>query len=181
MKFEIETENLILKILTTDNAAQVLDFYMRNQRLFEAFEPMLSDDFYTLSHQENLLNFEYKSTLKLNMVRYYIFEKNNLSNIIGTVSFRNIIRPVYSSATIGYKMDQQYQRKGYCYEAISTLIPHINSEIGIRRFEALVLPDNLPSISLLEKLNFEKEGLLKEKVCIKGRFEDHYLYAKIIK
>lgn len=181
MKFEIETDNLILKILTSDSAPLVLDFYMRNQRLFEAFEPMLSEDFYSLTHQENLLNFEYKSTLKLNMARYYIFEKGNMNNIIGTVSFRNIIRPVYSCATVGYKMDQKYQRKGYCYEALSTLIPMINSEVGIRRFEALVLPDNLPSISLLEKLDFEKEGLLKEKVCIKDRYEDHFLYAKIFK
>ena len=49
----------------------------------------------------------------------------------------------------------------------------------MHRVEAMVMPDNNPSISLLERLNFNKEGHLKDFAQINGKWEDHYLYTYI--
>lgn len=181
MKLELETDHLIIKALTPDWAGDVLTFYKKNIEVFEMYEPIIDENFLSIEHQEHMLTYEQKAMMKLAMVRYYFFEKGNHNQIIGTVSFRNIIKPIYASCTVGYKMDQDYMRKGYCYEALSYLIPYLGKELELHRFEALVMPDNYPSINLLEKLGFEKEGLLREKIRIKGKFEDHYIYSYLVK
>lgn len=177
MKFDLTTEHLELKVLTPNYSSQVLDFYVRNADIFEKYEPLLGEDFYSEKHQRNILEFEYKNILKLSMVRYWIFEKGNPNKIIGTVSYRNIVKPIYSSCTIGYKMDRDFVNKGYCSEAIKATIPSITTELGIHRIEAYVLPSNNPSIHLLEKLGFEKEGLIRDKITIQNQRLDHYLYS----
>ena len=91
MKFELTTDRLILKVLTPDYAPEVLGFYLQNASIFEAYEPIVADNFYTLDHQHKVLSFEYNNAIKLNMIRYFIFEKDNPDKIIGTISYRNII------------------------------------------------------------------------------------------
>ena len=52
-------------------------------------------------------------------------------------------------------------------------------EMSLHRIEAIVMPDNTPSMKLLESLGFEQEGLMREKIYLNGCWQDHYLYAKI--
>ncbi len=177
MRFELSTSRLQLKVLSADSAPLVLDFYNKNSDIFEKYEPINDNNFYTLSHQQKLLDFEYQYILKLSMVRYWIFEKNNPNKIIGTVSFRNIARPIYQSCTVGYKMDREYTNMGYCSEALRLTIPFIAKELDIHRFEAFILPDNEPSIHMVKNLGFQYEGLLRDKIIIGGRRLDHCLYA----
>ncbi len=177
MIFELKTERLELKILGPEAAPMVLKFYKKNKDIFEKYEPVIGDDFYTLAHQEKILEFEHKSILRLMMIRYWIFEKNNPSQIIGTVSYRNILRPIYQSCTIGYKMDRDFTNKGFCSEAIKATIPVLADELGIHRFEALILPDNEPSIHMVEKLGFKYEGILRDKIIIGGERLDHCMFA----
>lgn len=180
MIFEQETDRLLLRILTIDDAPKALAFYQDNAATFEQYEPLVGENFYSLTHQQNLLAYEYQEMLKLRMLRFWLFEKEHPEKIIGTISFHNISPDIYSSTQVGYKMDAHYLRHGYCYEALSYGISFVAREIGIRRFEALVLPDNTPSIRLLEKCNFHREGLLRDKVLLQGEWKDHYLYALIV-
>lgn len=177
MKFEVNTSRLTLKILGPESASMVLEFYKKNRDIFEHYEPVIGEDFYTLDHQKKVLQFEHNNIMKLIMVRYWIFEKGNPNEIIGTVSYRNIVRPIYESCTIGYKMDRDHMNMGYCSEAIEATIPLISSELGIHRFEALILPDNDPSIHMVEKLGFKYEGILRDKIIINGERLDHCMYS----
>jgi ribosomal-protein-alanine N-acetyltransferase len=181
MKLDLETPRLQLRVLNLTDAPKTLEFYKNNAHIFEKYEPIIGENFYTLEHQEHLLSYEYEQILHLHMMRFWIFEKTNPDRIIGTVSFHNITTNIFSSTQVGYKMDVRYWRRGYCYEALTAGIQLISQEIGIRRFEALVLPDNTPSIRLLEKVGFQREGLLKEKILLQHKWRDHYVYAMIIK
>ena len=51
-------------------------------------------------------------------------------------------------------MDKDFRRKGYMYEAISKGMEIMDEELHLHRVEAIVLPDNEPSIALLENLDF---------------------------
>ena len=99
MNLEQTTDRLILRILSADDAEKVLQFYKDNAAIFEQFEPLVGNDFYSLEHQKNLLTYEYQEILKLHMLRFWIFEKDNPDRIIGTVSFHNISPNIYSTAT----------------------------------------------------------------------------------
>lgn len=179
MYFKLSTKRLDLLVLTSEYAPQVLDFYKRNADIFSKYEPLIGDDFFTVEHQRRVLDFEYNNILKMNMIRYWIFEKGKHDKIIGTVSFRNIVRPIYSSCTVGYKIDRDYMNKGYCTEALSYLISYITNDLGLHRIEALILPDNAPSIHLVEKIGFQLEGVLRDKIQIDGKRLDHCMYSYI--
>ena len=50
-------------------------------------------------------------------------------------------------------------------------------ELELRRIEAYCMPDNAPSIRLLESLGFLLEGRLRQYVQINGQYEDHLIYS----
>lgn len=177
--FNLTTDRLYLRVLDEENAPSVLNFFMRNKGYFEQYEPILGEDFYTLDYQQQVLEYEYSCILKGSLIRYWISEKNDPSTIIGTVSYRNIMRPIYSSCTVGYKIDPRYQSKGYCTEALDFTVKHVITSDDIHRIEALVMPDNIPSITLLEKVGFVREGLCKDKILLNNTYFDHYMYAYI--
>ena len=74
-------------------------------------------------------------------------------------------------------MDKAYTGKGYCTEALRAGINIMINDLELHRFEALVLPENAPSIAILENLGFKKEGLLRDKIMIQDKWRDHYLYG----
>jgi ribosomal-protein-alanine N-acetyltransferase len=49
--------------------------------------------------------------------------------------------------------------------------------LKLHRVAAGVMPRNHASKRVLEKLGFQKEGLLRENVCINGVWEDHLQYS----
>lgn len=111
------------------------------------------------------------------MVRYWLFPKADPGKIIGTVSLRNITHGSYNKCEIGYKLSSAYHGEGYAKEGISRVIQLAFTELDLHRIEAFCMPDNEPSINLLESLDFTLEGRLKKYALIRGRYEDHLLFS----
>jgi len=172
-----ETNHLILRVCVRRDAMMVLDFYKRNFEDFAKYEPLSYPQATQLRFHEEILQYEYDSFLKGRNVRFYFFEKENPLKIVGTASYRNITGSYYSSCQLGYKMDRDYRRKGYMHEALELGNRVMFREMSMHRIEAIVMPDNTASIALLEGLGFEREGLLRDKIYLNGRWEDHYQYA----
>ncbi|MBQ9391897.1 MAG: GNAT family N-acetyltransferase [Lachnospiraceae bacterium] len=177
MNFVYETDRLILRICGEEIAEDVLVFDLHNTKEFEAVEPIDVDNFYNIEHHRNILNYEYKKMLQLSVVRFWLYRKEDPDTIIGTICFRNIAKPIYSSCQVGYRMDKAHTGKGYCTEALRAGINIMINDLELHRFEALVLPENAPSIAILENLGFKKEGLLRDKIMIQDKWRDHYLYG----
>lgn len=177
MSFQLTTDRLILQIENADKAAEVLAFYEKNRTLFECFEPTRPKNFYTLAYQKASMQYEYSETLKGKSLRYYIYLKEKPDTIIGSVNFFRLQHEPFSSASIGYKIDASYQGQGYATEACQAAIPVMFSNYKIHRIEARVSPDNIPSIKLLEHLDFRFEGIEYQSVSIKGQYKDHYRYS----
>lgn len=179
MDLYYETERLTLRVLQEDMAQQVLDFYLENKAVFEAREPDRQPNFYTTEYQATLLRAEFQLAMNRNAVRFWIFEKNCPAKIIGTVSFQNIIRSVYQTCQIGYKLGVNYWHRGYAQEAIARALSVVLTELKLHRVEALVLPDNLASIRLLERLGFEWEGICRSCIYLHSGWADHIRYSYI--
>lgn len=177
MKFEHQTEHLLLRVLHPDYAGLVLDFYIRNQDFLEPLEPSRHPNFYTLEFQKSNLSCEYNSFIKSSYMRVWLFEKNSPDIAIGTICFSNFLHGAFCSCMVGYKTDKEHLRRGYMAEALSYLLPLVCKEYHFHRIEAYVMPSNLPSIALLEKLAFKPEGLLRRFAQIQGVWKDHYLYT----
>lgn len=179
MELYYETDRLVLRLLHENSAPEVLDFYKRNKNVFEIWEPDRPRNFYTVEYQTALLKCEFELALKMNAVRFWIFSKTQPDKIIGTVSFQNVMRSVFQSCRIGYKLDPDYWHQGYATEALQAAIPVVFREFKLHRIEALVLPENEPSIRLLEHLGFIREGVCHSCIFLHSRWTDHLQYSLI--
>jgi ribosomal-protein-alanine N-acetyltransferase len=179
MLLQYETNRLLLKVLGPDYAEQVLDFYLEDQELFERYEADRSPNFYTKEHHAHLLEVEYRLILKMQLVRFYVFLKEDPEHIIGTVSLYDLALP-YSRGEVGYKFSSRYHHRGYASEAMEKLIDIAFTELHVHRLCARVLEQNTPSIRLLEALGFKKEGICRDYMCLKGQWLDHLQYSLIV-
>lgn len=72
LKYESQTDRLILKVLTPNYANAVLNFQNRNRESFEAYEPTRPANFYTASYQQAVLKCEWDLALKQQCIRFYV-------------------------------------------------------------------------------------------------------------
>lgn len=170
------TKNLILRVENEDKALNVLDLYVRNPE-FEKYEPTRPNAFYTEEYHEKMLRREYQAYMLGTFLRYYIYKKDNLNTIIGSINF-NIFSQGHSYyAELGYKIDSGYQNQGLAYEACLAGIEVMARDYGISRIDARILPDNLPSIALAKKLGFAFSVLESKSANVLGRYVDVLRYT----
>lgn len=82
-------------------------------------------------------------------------------------------------AEIGYCLSRKHWGNGYMIEAADALIEQGFKRVGLRRIEADIDPRNQPSIRLIERLGFMREGFLRERWMIGGEIADTVLYGLI--
>jgi aminoglycoside 6'-N-acetyltransferase len=103
-------------------------------------------------------------------------ELKSTQAMIGDVAFCTLISDE-QQALIGYSLARPYWRKGYAFEAVSTLLRYLFEERGLHCVIAECDVDNIASWKLLEKLGFRREAYLMENVYFKGRYGSEYHYA----
>jgi len=59
---------------------------------------------------------------------------------------------------IGYILARARQGRGLMTEAVAALVTYCLEDLAVHRIEALIHPDNVPSIRLVERLGFRCEG-----------------------
>jgi ribosomal-protein-alanine N-acetyltransferase len=171
------TDRLVMNVLKPNQTLKTLDYYGRNRDFLKEWEPDRSDSFYTYPYQHELLKQEYEEYKKKSMIRLWIFKKEDRNKAIGNICFSNIIYGNFLSCFLGYKLDKQEINKGYTTEAVKKGISIMFEEYKLHRIEANIIPENIRSIRVVEKLNFEKEGYSKRYLNINGEWRDHIHYA----
>ena len=80
-------------------------------------------------------------------------------------------------AELGYALGREHWGQGLMGEALAILISFAFGDLGLRRLEADVDPRNAPSIRTLERLGFQREGLLRERWEVGGEVQDSALFG----
>lgn len=80
-------------------------------------------------------------------------------------------------AEVGYALGREHWGKGYMAEALPTLLEHAFQTLNMHRLEADVDPRNGPSIRILERLGFQREGFLRERWIINGEIQDSLMFG----
>ena len=96
---------------------------------------------------------------------------------IGEVSIGSVQRGPFQSANVGYWIDEDHAGKGYMPEAVALVLRYAFEELGLHRVEAAIVPRNLPSRRVAEKLGLRNEGTAQRFLQIQGAYEDHIRYA----
>ena len=167
------TDRLELRIIDKTFAPQVLDYFTRNREFLKEWEDVKSEGFFTLGWQESWLERELNAIENGTSLRLWLFKKDDASRTIGTVAFNNIVKGAFLSCHLGYKLDKDEINKGYITEAIRRGIDIAFNEIRLHRIEANIMPKNIRSLRVVEKLGFYNEGLAYKYLKINGKWEDH--------
>ena len=176
VQIQIKGINITLKNLTPKYSKQMLEYYLKNKKHLEKFEPYRDKAFYTLQGQKQMLVEGYKQFIDGTSLDFGIFKEDKL---IGKVKISNIIVGVFKSAFIGYSIDSNYQNNGFMTEAVKLATEYSFNELSLHRLEASVLMDNISSQRVLEKNKFKKIGLNEKYLYINGCWQDHITFYKI--
>lgn len=181
MNYSYETCRLSIRLLepAPQTARQTLDFYSKNRIVFEQYEAMRPEKFYTPICQKAILSAELDLALRQKCFRFWIYEKNRPTHIIGTICFYNIVRTARGRCETGYKFDPRYWHKGYAREAMQFGIELMSGQLDIHRIEAFVVEENAPSIRLLQSLDFRYEGICQKAIKIQSAWREHMLFAHV--
>ncbi|MED5612041.1 MULTISPECIES: GNAT family N-acetyltransferase [unclassified Pseudomonas] len=84
-------------------------------------------------------------------------------------------------AELGYCLARHAQGQGYMNEALRTLLDHAFGDMRLNRLEADIDPRNQASAATLERLGFQREGLLRQRWIVAGEVSDSALYGLLTK
>lgn len=87
--------------------------------------------------------------------------------LAGNVSLTNI-NAMMRTAEIAYGLDEAHHGRGLGTAAVRLLVERVFAETDLRKLVAYVHDENVPSLRLLERLGFQREGLLREHYLIEG-------------
>jgi ribosomal-protein-alanine N-acetyltransferase len=176
---KLESKRIILRLACLDDVPAIIRYYTENKIHLAPFEPLRFSGFYTESYwyeQVKQALYEFRSDRSLQL---FLFTKENENALIGSVNFRNFIRGVFQSCTLGYSLAEASQGKGYMTEALEVAISYVFAQLNTHRIMASYLPHNQRSGRLLKRLGFVVEGYARDYLLIDGQWQDHILTSLI--
>ncbi len=175
-----ETERLTLRTIDLSDLGLLKEYLIRNRDFLSPWEPQRQDSYYTDNNLVHMIEEEIANNSKQNHLSLYVSLKGE-KQIIGNVTLSNIIRGVFQSCFIGYKLDKDQVNKGLMSESVAKIIDIAFNELKLHRIEANIMPRNQASKQVVKKMGFEYEGLSKEYLKINSVWEDHEHYALLNK
>ncbi len=100
--------------------------------------------------------------------------------IAGAVNLSQIFRKSFQNAYLGYYLFEKFTGNGFMIEAVELTLKHSFKNLKLHRVEANVQPENAPSINVLRRTGFIKEGFSRKYLKIGGRWRDHERWAIIL-
>ena len=169
----IETERLILRTFTEDDASDVLEYL--KEPAVHCFACMKLD---SLEAARNEMKRRAEDEL------YFAIVLKETGKVIGEIfahpesespddEFMDTFSPCWM-------LNLNYSGKGYAYEAARAFFDYLFKEKGARRLYAYTEDYNLPSQRLCERLGMRREGLFMEFVSFINNPDGTPLYENTI-
>ncbi|QIN78004.1 GNAT family N-acetyltransferase [Rubrobacter marinus] len=167
----LETERLILRALTPDDAAAVFAY---------ASDPEVAR---YMSFETHRSLGDAEAFLDLTMGRYgsgdapdwgLVYKGDG--RLIGTAGFVAWERE-HARAEVGYILHRDYWGRGLVAEALAAMISYGFEKLDLNRIEARCFAENAASARVMEKAGMTYEGTMRQREFLKGAYRDMKLYA----
>ena len=172
MEFEVlETNRLLLRKLTPE----VFEF------VYENYSDAEITAFFNFENEEAFIAKKKRyekgmQTINRTFLYFQLIDKET-NAVLGWCGYHTWYLD-HDRAEIGYGHTHDHSKgKGLMSEALKKVIDYGFTEMNLNRIEAFASAQNLPSIKLLEKNNFTKEGCLREHYVHEGNAEDSDVYG----
>lgn len=95
----------------------------------------------------------------------------------GEINLSSIQRGPFQNAYVGYWIDKALAGNSYTPEASAVLFRFAFEELELHRVQVSIIPRNLASRRVAEKLELREEGVAVRYLKINGVWEDHVRFA----
>ena len=165
-------ENLILEIASEKHALRLFNAVDNNRKHLSVFLPWVAH----MQSSDNMLQYLkncellYKNNKEISFVILYN------GALVGRIGL-HYIDLQNKTASIGYWLAKDAEGKGIVTKCCIKLIAYAFEELNLNRLELKAAEKNLRSQAIPEKLNFKKEGILREAEYINNEFVNLQLYS----
>lgn len=109
----------------------------------------------------------------------YLLRVGDSGDLAGVVNVNGIVRGALRSGYLGYYAFRGFERRGVLTEGLRRVVTRVFREHGLHRLEANIQPSNEPSLRLVRRLGFRREGFSRRYLKVAGRWRDHERWAVI--
>ena len=99
------------------------------------------------------------------------------------LGLNEIVRGAFHNAYAGWRVAADVVRQGIGAEALGALLDvafaPLPNGAGLHRVQANIIPENIPSLRLAEKVGFRREGFARAYLRIAGEWRDHIMLGKV--
>ncbi|MFC5700376.1 GNAT family N-acetyltransferase [Cohnella faecalis] len=167
----LETERLILRRLQPADANEYFHF---------ASDPLIATHTMWSFHEtvEDTKAYLDKLENKYEQKTAYHWAIHNKQNrlVVGRTGFIRFDH-THDSTEIGFVVSREYWKQGIMTEATRAIIEYGFEELGVNRIESRCNEDNIGSERVMQKLDMNFEGILREQLKIKGEYVNQKMYA----
>jgi [ribosomal protein S5]-alanine N-acetyltransferase len=167
----LETPRLILRALRMEDAADMYEYAVDHEIAVNG----LWEPFHTF--QDSI------DDLRETLERYaegpcydWAVEHKADAKMIGRIGLHGYHQKD-ERADLGYAYNRRYWGQGYGTEAAMRVLEFGFCELNLHRVSASVLPDNVGSVRLLQKIGMRYEGTKREITMIRGKRDDLHSYS----
>ncbi|CAM3255744.1 GNAT family N-acetyltransferase [Vibrio neptunius] len=168
---KIETERLILKVLTEGDAKELFDIFSDH----EVMKYWNTEPWSSIYKAKSFIASSTEAMKKNMDVTLGIYLKET-GQLLGKIMLFNYHKES-KRAEIGFGIIRTFWGKGIVLEAGNALVDHAFNILHLRRIEAEIDPDNISSSKALERLGFVKEGYLRQRWEVNGVVSDSAIYG----
>lgn len=113
-------------------------------------------------------------------IHYMYLVIDGQERIVGRVNFTEVARGPLNKAELGYRIGEQYQRKGFATAAVHMALNKTRTVHHFHRIEAGTSPENRASQIVLIKNGFQFVGRYHQHFLLGEKWIDSLLFEKII-
>lgn len=167
----LETRRFLLREVERSDAADLFAVFADDEvtRFYNL------PTFTSLDQAEQLISRMRQRFATQRAIRWAIARKAD-GRVLGTCGYTEWW-PYFYKASVGYELGRPYWRQGVMSEVLSEILAFGFKKMDLNRVEALIMPGNVASERLVEKLGFVREGLLREYGYWEGKFHDLEIFA----
>ncbi|GLR14504.1 alanine acetyltransferase [Chitinimonas prasina] len=154
---------------TLADAESLLDFELANRAYFEGQINARDPAYYDLEQVRRAIETAAQERSQDRAYQYLIRVGDTL---VGRVNLTGVARPYYNKASLGYRIGQDHGGRGYASQAVALVLEEAFHRLGLYRIEAIVRPDNLGSVKVLERNGFTEFGRARRSMLLNGVWHD---------
>ncbi len=149
-----------------------------SQAFLEPWEPTWPEDDLTQAAFRRRLRRQDEDISRDEAYAFLIFDQTS-DQLLGGITLGGVRRGVSQTGTLGYWMGAAYAGKGRMTRAVAAIVDFGFTKLRLHRVEAACIPDNGPSIAVLERNGFTREGYARGYLKIDGAWRDHVLFGRL--